>query len=122
VALAIDPRFVIELEPARRARVSAATYRRRRLAALVLVVGLLGAALAGARSVLADRGDGPATVPAVVPAAAAPGVYVVQPGDNLWTIAGRLVPPGQVASLVEDLVEVNGGATVRVGQVLVLPE
>lgn len=122
MALAIDPRFVIELEPAPRARVTPATYRRRRLAALMVVVGLLGAALLGVQSVLADRGDGPATVPAVVPAAAAPAVYVVQPGDNLWTIAERLVAPGQVPSLVDELVELNSGPTVHVGQVLVLPD
>ncbi len=46
----------------------------------------------------------------------------MQPGENLWVIAQRLVPPGEVASLVEQLVELNGGPTLRVGQVLVLPE
>lgn len=122
MAIAIDPRFVIELQPARRERASAATYRRRRLAVLLVALGLVGAGWAGAHSVLADRGDGPATVPAVAPAAAAPAVHVVQPGENLWVIAQRFAPPGEVAALVEQLVELNGGPTLRVGQVLVLPE
>jgi LysM repeat protein len=47
-------------------------------------------------------------------------VYVVQPGDTLWSIASSLTD-GDIRSFVDELVDLNGAASVDVGQRLVLP-
>lgn len=97
-----------------------ATYRRRRMVAILGAVaaaaviigllawvgGLVGSALGG--------------VPASAPERT--GVsYRVAPGDTLWGIAGRLDPGGDRRTLVAALVERNGGDALRVGQALVVP-
>lgn len=109
------------------ARPSPSTYRRRRLAALVLAVALVVGAAAGlmaARSALAgSAGSGPLTAPAaassggadlVAPTVVPPGAttVVVGPGDTLWSIARQVTPAGgDVAGTVERLVARNGGLT-----------
>lgn len=65
------------------------------------------------------------------PAASVPGpstvgagsrVYVVQPGDTLWSIATRLVgPAGDPRPVVAQLQAENHGATIVPGAVLRLP-
>ncbi len=50
------------------------------------------------------------------------GLYVAQPGDSMWSIATALVPYGQTAEFVDLLVALNGGATLSIGQRVVLPE
>jgi Tfp pilus assembly protein FimV len=47
--------------------------------------------------------------------------YVVQPGDTLWSIARRLQPEGDVRPLVDQLVDLNGGTDLEVGQRLPIP-
>ena len=48
-------------------------------------------------------------------------IYVVQPGDTLWEIAGELAVPGEdVRPLVDQLQEVAGGSRLEVGQRLVI--
>jgi hypothetical protein len=47
-------------------------------------------------------------------------VYVVQPGDTVWTVARRLQPSGDVRGLVDRIVARNGGAALRPGQALVV--
>ncbi len=101
------------------------TYRRRRLAVLLAAIAtFLVGPMAASRAVAAFR-DVPASVPERRPAPATPSVetggYVVQPGDTLWSIARRLQPEGDVRALVHQLVAVNGGAALGVGQRLVLP-
>ena len=51
-----------------------------------------------------------------------PGLYVAQPGDSMWSIATGMVPYGQTANFVDQLVALNGGASLSVGQRVVLPE
>ena len=140
MALALDPRYVIEVRTRSHARPTdmSAVYRRRRIVVAALAVVLTVAASTGIRS-LASRGDGAAPVSAVTPGvdasllASAPagidlsgafvvseGVYVVQPGDTLWSIASSLTD-GSIRSYVADLIELNGGASLDVGQLLVLP-
>ena len=140
MALALDPRYVIEVRTRSHVRPvdMAAVYRRRRIVVAALALVLTVAASTGIRS-LASRGDGAAPVSAVTPGVDATlvaglpagvdvsgafvvseGVYVVQPGDTLWSIASSLTD-GSIRSYVADLIELNGGASLDVGQLLVLP-
>jgi membrane protein implicated in regulation of membrane protease activity len=107
----------------------ATRYRRRRLAALVLAA-IAVVSLAGSvqyLSALGGRGDPRAPVdarPAQVsgaPVDVVEGqVYVVQPGDTLWTIAADLAPGGDLRPVVDRLRAANGDATLEPGQRLVL--
>ena len=119
-----------------------ATYRRRQLVALlaaattaVLLVAAVGRAAATFRDVPASV-SGRRPVPAATSRSwdaatdEAPGsstavatrtFYVAQPGDTLWSIARRLQPDGDVRTLVDALVRVNGGAALDVGQRVVIP-
>jgi len=54
-------------------------------------------------------------------AVASHSLYVVQPGDTLWTIAERLVPSGDPRPVVAQLASEIGGDTVVPGERLVLP-
>ncbi|HEX2192555.1 MAG TPA: LysM domain-containing protein [Acidimicrobiales bacterium] len=98
---------------------SAATYRRRRLAALVVVVGLAIAAwaalgaLGGALTAPVRSAPPPATGEAVT-------VVEVGPGDSLWSIARRLQPEGDLRPLVDRLAASNGGAAIHAGERLVV--
>lgn len=48
-------------------------------------------------------------------------IYVVQPGDTLWEIAGALAMPGEdVRPLVDALQEISGGSSLEIGQRLVI--
>ena len=88
-------------------------FRRRRVGALVFSA----AALFGAVRAVAAFGAGPASGTERRPA-----IHVVQPGETLWSIAGALRPSGDVRSLVRALARLNGGASLQVGQRLVLPD
>jgi Tfp pilus assembly protein FimV len=102
--------------------------RRRRLAALVAVLVLALAVVAAVQSVtwLADVGGSPA--PEVLdsgPVEPVTGqVYVVQPGDTLWSIAAEIAPDRDPRAVVDALREANGGgAALEVGQRLtIVPE
>jgi hypothetical protein len=141
MALALDPRYVVEVRTRSLVRPTGsssldmtAVYRRRRRVVAALALVLTVAASTGIRS-LASRGDGAAPVSAVTPGVTASstgldvsgayvvsdGVYVVQPGDTMWSIASSLTD-GSIRSYVADLVELNGGASLDVGQLLVLPD
>lgn len=107
---------------------SLSLYRRRRVAAAVLIVALVvGAsvgALAGLRVLVGSPGGGSLTAPAaatsvgvapsVVPTSVSPGAssVVVGPGDTFWSIARQVTPAeGDVAATVDRLVARNGGLT-----------
>ena len=114
-------------------------YLRRRVVAGLAVLAVVVAVCLGIRT-LASRGDGTASLPAVTPqslsidnAAINPvsldlslayvqgtDFYIVQQGDTLWSIASSLTD-GNLRNYVDELVDLNGGASVDIGQRLVLP-
>jgi len=110
--------------PALRRRPSATVYRRRRLAAallLSLVLGLayfslahLGAAFPGSGPLAASGGPGSAV-------AVADRLYVVRPGDTVWSIAHRFQPAGDERPLVAGIISELHGAQLQPGQAIRIP-
>jgi len=113
---------------------AAVMYRRRRIgfivAAGIFLYGLwtlaLGVVSIAGAAPTADVGSLATSLPAVVsvhvPDAAAASLYVVQPGDTLWSIAEDLDLGGDLRGVVDRVAELNGGrTTLRPGQRLVLP-
>jgi len=45
----------------------------------------------------------------------------VQPGDTMWSIASEIDPTADPRSMVDQLVDLNGSASIQVGQRVVLP-
>lgn len=123
MALALDPRFVVELSPQpRHATPRHDVYVRRRiavaLAALLSLLLVLGGGVVAGRA-LAGRGGVPASAPAAQPVQSAP--YVVQPGDTLWSIAQRFRGDRALTGYLDALVQANAGPDIEVGQRLALP-
>ena len=157
MALALDPRYIVEIQPNRSGtrsnrsanssvsstaptrHLSHDVYLRRRLVVGLAVVGVVVAACLGFRT-LASRGDETASIPTVTPLSASvqpittsvngvdvslafaqgEGFYVVQPGDTLWSLASSL-PSRNIRNFVHSLIELNGGASIDVGQRLIVP-
>jgi Tfp pilus assembly protein FimV len=106
------------LPAARRAsRPSAATFRRRRLAAVGVLL-VLAALVLLAGQLVADRlGWGEPAAPEPVARVS----VVVQPGDTIWSLAARAAPGADPRPVVDAIVEANGGAQLVPGQRLELP-
>jgi Tfp pilus assembly protein FimV len=107
----------------------AAMYRRRRLAALVLVTSVVLGGVAGVSYIgsLAAPDGAPVPIDAGPPrpASSRPGladghVYVVQPGDTLWSIAAAVAPNDDPRSVVDRLREANGTDVLQAGDRLVI--
>ena len=109
-------------------RPGARVYRRRRLAVLAAAVGvalLAALLLSSGPSTTTDVRVTPTDAPIVrepsaygasgesVPDRA---VYVVQPGDTVWSIAHDLDPSGDARAMVDRIVALNGGAALEPGQ------
>jgi len=96
------------------------TYRRRRILVAALLVLLLSALpLLGGELIGWVTGTPGATL---VEASGQPVIYVVQPGDTLWSIAERVNPPGRdLRYTVDRLSEVTGGSLLHPGQRIVIP-
>lgn len=109
-------------------RRSAVTYARRRLVVLVVLAVAL-VLLVGTGHVVANRGGAPASASAIRPESlqAAPAVvgaahiYVVQPGDTLWSIGERFHGSTPLVDYVDRLVEANGGTSLEIAQPIPLP-
>jgi hypothetical protein len=119
-AVAIHDGAVRASEPVRPRRLPAEVYRRRRVAAaVVMATFLVLVAVTAARLVggfFTDTADA-----ATATRTEGPVVTVVQPGDTLWTIAADLGTGGELREVVDVLVELNGSSALTVGQRLVLP-
>lgn len=102
-----------------------AVYRRRRLLAVGFLLLAVAAALLVAQLALGGVGGGPlAAAGAGTPGAAVPigaRVWIVRPGDTLWSIATRLDPNGDVRPLVDRLAAEVGGAGIQPGEAIPLP-
>jgi hypothetical protein len=110
LALVGEPRAAVRRSP----RTTPATYRRRRIVAVlvalavVVAVGRVGVTLGGSPLVTPERP--PASQPA--------GAHVVQPGDSLWSIAQALAPGEDPRPLVDELSRERGNAPLRPGEVI----
>ena len=96
------------------------TYRRRRILVAALLGLLLSALpLLGGELIGRVTGTPGATL---VEASGQPVIYVVQPGDTLWSIAERVNPPGRdLRYTVDRLSKVTGGSLLHPGQRIVIP-
>src|SRR5262245_4463564 len=101
-------------------RPSAATFRRRRAVVGTTLAVLVAVGAVTAHDVLAGSGGAPASAAVSQPAHARQRI-VVQPGDTLWSIAATRHGDVSVTRYVDTLVDLNGGATIQVGQEIVLP-
>ena len=90
--------------------VSAATYRRRRFVAGLLLAAVVLAAVLGV-----SWRSGPAAGELDLRPVARHEV-VVQPGDTVWSIASGLAGGDDVRPVVDAIVAANGGAELVVGQ------
>jgi hypothetical protein len=104
----------------------ATRWRRRRLAFLVggtlLAVAAAGAAQVVAPLVSSSGDPSPATASGSSPPVAGE-VYVVQPGDTLWTVAAAVAPDRDPRPVVDRLRQANhldGGGALDVGDRLVI--
>ena len=110
LALVGEPRAAVR----RSHRTTRATYRRRRLAAVVVALGVVvavgkvGATLGGSPLVASERPSTSATV----------STFVVQPGDSLWSIARRIDPGADPRPIVDALARDRHGAALRPGETI----
>ena len=116
VAVTAPPVPVAVARPALRP-LSPSTYRRRR----ALVAGAVVVVSALATVVLGALGGGSLTAPERPLPVNSGRVYVVQPGDTLWSIAREVEPTGDLRPVVDRLVAEHGGATLVVGEPIRLP-
>jgi nucleoid-associated protein YgaU len=116
IAVAIDAPLLAErpAAPAAARRPGRAVIVRRRAIVAASAIMVAGAALALGFGV----GQAGAEIDGPRPAAA---VYVVQPGDTLWAIAGRLAPEVDTARAVAELRRAAGTANLTPGQRIALP-
>lgn len=108
----------------RPSRPSAAVYRRRRLAALLVGVLAIVGTVSSGRALVGAFGGGPLTSsepPAISMQPAAATTYVVRPGDTLWTIARALHPSGDLRPLVDRLAARQHGRPLLPGQPITVP-
>ncbi len=87
------------------------TYRRRRLVVGAFVLSLVGVIGLAATAGRADHGSTSGGMRS----------HLVQPGDTLWALAAEHRGALGQAEYVDLLVQVNGGADIQAGELIVLP-
>jgi hypothetical protein len=110
-----DRQGLVVVPPLQRRRAlpdRATRIRRRRLAVLIVAIVLVTGVVALARAIVYA---GSSHVTQTSPTPITESVYVVQPGDTLWSIAERLAPDGDPRPIVEELRDLNGGTDLEVG-------
>lgn len=97
----------------------AATYRRRRLVAALVLVTVLVIAVHLAQLLAGVAAGWSAPAPAAIDG---PTVAIeAEPGDTLWTLARQVHPDGDVRPVVEAMVADRGTAAVAVGEQVRVP-
>jgi hypothetical protein len=118
------PRRAPVRSPSRPLPDRATRWRRRRLAVLVaatvVAVGVVVAAQVVGPVLGSPDGGAPSTASPGSVAPVAGEVYVVQPGDTLWTVAAAVAPDRDPRPVVDRLREVNGTTALDVGDRLVI--
>mgnify|MGYP006387445959 CR=1 FL=1 len=103
-------------------RLSTHVYVRRRIVVASVLFSLLAALGVGASNVLASRGGAPASASAVRQAIPSESTtYLVQPGDTMWSIAEGHRHGANLVHYVGELIALNGGTTLQIGQLISLP-
>jgi LysM repeat protein len=89
----------------------------------VLLGSSVVAVLAGLSLPVSALAGAPSTVPRGVTAGAAPGqtVYVVRPGDTLWSIAWKFDRGGDLRPMAEAIARETGSDTVLPGEHILIP-
>lgn len=100
--------------------VSDATYRRRRTVVGTALAAVAACSMVFTHDVLAGSGGVPASAAASQPAHTR-GAVTAQPGDTLWSIAEAHRSSVPISRFVDKLVDLNGGASIRAGQRVILP-
>lgn len=106
--------------PARRipTRQPEAVYRRRRAVVGTVLAVVVAVGMVTTFDVLAGSGGDPASAAVSLPART---TVIAQPGDTLWSIAQAHHGDASLTRYLDTLVDLNGGATIHVGQTIVLP-
>jgi len=99
-------------------RESDATYRRRRAVVGTALAAFVAVGAVTTYDVLAGSGSVPASAAVSQPART---TTVARPGDSLWSIARVHHGDIPIARYVDKLVALNGGPTIQVGQLVVIP-
>lgn len=94
-------------------RHQAGVYRRRRLVALAVIVGVV----LGIVSFMQQADATPTPEGQLAEAV----TVIVQPGDTLWGIATDLDPASDPRGLVDQLTDLAGGSQLQPGQQLIVP-
>jgi LysM repeat protein len=102
-----------------RRRAVPAVFWRRRLMVLVMVGSVVLATLQGLDWLASASGTAGPVGPAI--RAAAGTVYVVRPGDTLWSIGHRFDPAGDERPLVQELSQQLAGRPLQPGEALSIP-
>lgn len=89
------------------------------VAAVVALLVIVGAVAVGRGALAGLAPAGPTGVAGAASGATA--TVQVEVGDTIWSIARDLRPHGEVRPLVDELVALNGSATIHPGQELVVP-
>lgn len=91
------------------------------LASVILV--MLAIAASNLVSAIGDVGGRPAAASGIASVAGTSSVrtHVAQPGDTLWSIAGRYRGEVGTDRFVDALIDLNGGTLIQVGQAVRLP-
>ena len=101
-------------------------YRRRRIAAAALLVGIalfLMVATLAVQAALGRTGGGPLAATGALPGGqlADDQAWVVRPGDTIWSIAEAVEPHGDVRPLVDRISAELGGRPLHAGERLNIP-